>query len=134
MPCINYIKVFNQTLDEFFNELISIFPENNLIKVRYSLFQTIIKINVKKPCIEFMEGVLPYIEKIAMRDEEFLTSENTHPFIKQLNLNQTVIKELSDNTKQSIWRYIQLFITIGSKNVETPHEVHDIINYIINYN
>ena len=52
---MSYIKIFNQGGVEFFNELIDFFPEENSIKVKYTLFRTIIKINVKKPCLEFMK-------------------------------------------------------------------------------
>ena len=39
---INYIRVFNQIVDEFFKELIESFPEESKIKVQYNLFQTIV--------------------------------------------------------------------------------------------
>jgi len=38
---VSYVKIFNQVVDEFFRELIEIFPEEKKIKVQYNLFQTI---------------------------------------------------------------------------------------------
>jgi len=131
---VSYIKLFNQTVDDFFTELIDIFPENNNIKVKYTLFQTIIKTNVKKTCIEFMTQCMPYLEKIAMRDEDFIFGEYSPDFIKDLKLDKVSMSELSENTKLAIWRYIKSFIAIGFNIVEMPVETHDIINYIINYN
>ena len=39
---VSYVKIFNQVVDDFYNELIEIFPEEVKIKVQYTLFQTII--------------------------------------------------------------------------------------------
>jgi hypothetical protein len=128
---VSYIKIFNQVVDEFFNELIDIFPEEPKIKVQYTLFQTIIKANAKKPAVEFMIKSLPYLEKIALRDEQFFISHDTPQFLQALNVEK-IWKTVSDNTKNAIWKYIQSFFTIGVKIVETPPETREIINYIIN--
>ena len=76
MGSIEFVKIFNQVMDEFFNELIEIFPEESKIKVNYNLFQTLVKSNIRKPCSDFMLGSIPYLEKIAMRDENFFTGND----------------------------------------------------------
>ena len=123
---ISYVKIFNQVVDEFYNELIEIFPEEVKIKVQYTLFQTIIKVNSKKPCTEFMTKSIPFLEKIAMRDEQLV---NNFPFLENIWTS-----DLSNATKNAIWRYIQSLFTIGFKIIEMPIETHDIINYIIKLN
>lgn len=128
---VSYVKIFNQIIHEFFNELIDIFPEEPKMKVQYTLFQTIIKANAKKPAIEFMTKSLPYLEKIAMRDEQFFLSPDTPDFLQALNV-QKIWATVSDNTREMIWKYIQSFFTIGIKIVEMPQETHEIINYILN--
>ena len=130
---VSYIKIFNQVVDEFFNELIEIFPEEKKIKVQYTLFQTLIKANAKKPCMEFMTKSIHFLEKIAMRDEHFFTGKEKPQLLEALNIEKIWTKELSQNTKDAIWKYIQSFFTIGIKVVEMPPETHDIIHYIINY-
>jgi hypothetical protein len=129
---VSYVKIFNNLLDEFFVELIELFPDNNSIKVRYMLFETAIKIDVKKPCREFMFKAIPYLEKISMRDEEVLLGENAPEIISKLKIDKQDMLNLSDATKDSIWRYIKSFIAIGSKIIEMPEETHALINYIIN--
>ena len=123
---ISYVKIFNQVVDEFYNELIEIFPEEVKIKVQYTLFQTIIKVNSKKPCTEFMTKSIPFLEKIAMRDEQLV---NNFPFLENIWTS-----DLSNATKNAIWRYIQSLFTIGFKIIEMTIETHDIINYIIKLN
>ena len=130
---ISYIKIFNQVVDEFFNELMEIFPDEQKIKVKYTLFQTLAKANVKKPCMEFMTKSIPYLEKVAMRDEAFFTGEDTPNIIQALNV-KNVWNDLSPQTKQAIWKYIQSFFAIGVKIVEMPPETHSILEFIIQFN
>jgi len=129
---VSYIKLFNQVVDEFFNDLIDIFPDETKIKVQYTLFQTLIKSNVKKPCAEFMIKSIPFLEKIAMRDEAFFIGENMPGFLQALNVGKLWIT-MSQKTKETIWKYIQSFFAIGIHITEMPPETHDIIKYIINF-
>jgi len=129
---INYVRVFNQLVDEFFKELIEIFPEESKIKVQYNLFQTVCKTNVRKPCNEFMLSSIPYLEKICMKDESFFISDEKPLFLNNLNFQNIWNDSLSNTTKQAIWRYIKSFFTIGLKIVEMPSETLPLIEYIIN--
>ena len=130
---VSYVKIFNQVVDEFFNELIEIFPEEVKIKVQYTLFQTIISANLKKPCTEFMTKSIPFLEKVAMRDEQFFIGADKPQLLEALNIQKIWTPQLSPVTKNAIWKYIQSFFTIGIKIIEMPPETHSIINYIINY-
>ena len=58
----SYTKMFNQVVDEFFRELIEIFPEEPKIKVQYNLFQTLTDKNIRKACNDFMLGSVVYLE------------------------------------------------------------------------
>ena len=78
-----------------------------------------------------MTKSIPYLEKIAMHDEQFFISTDTPQFLQALNVEK-IWKNVSENTKTAIWKYIQSFFTIGVKIVEMPQETHGIINYIIN--
>ena len=130
---VSYIKIFNQVVDEFFRELIEIFPEENKIKVQYNLFQTLSATNAKKPCNDFIMNSLPYLEKIAMRDEDFFKSPDKPNLLNSLNIEKLWTDNLSVNTKNAIWRYIQSFFTIGVKIIPVPEESMPLISYIINY-
>jgi hypothetical protein len=132
MGSIEYVKTFNQIMDEFFNELIEIFPEESKIKVQYNLFQTLCKTNIRKPCNEFMLGSIPYLEKIAMKDEDFFVSPEQPKLLKSMNISKLWSSDISDNTKDAIWRYIKSFFIIGNKVVQMPPESLPLINYIIN--
>jgi hypothetical protein len=129
---VSYIKIFNQVIDDFFNELIDLFPDEPKIKVRYLLFQTIAKANSKKPCMDFMTNSMPYLEKIAMRDESFFTGIDKPAIIDAMNIEKLWNSGISENTKNAIWKYIKSFFIIGIKIVEMPPQTHENINLIIN--
>ena len=133
MSGVSYVKIFNQLIDEFFNELINIFPEETKIKVHHTLFQTLSKTNAKKPCNDFMIGCIPYLEKIAMRDENFFMSNDKPSLLSSMNIEKLWTPELSENTKNAIWKYIKSFFVVGIKIVEMPSETMSLINFIINH-
>jgi len=129
---MSYIKTFNNLVEQFLTELIEIFPENNSIKVRYTLFKTLVQVNVKKPCIDFMVRIIPYLEKIALKDYDSLfTGQDSPEIISKLQIDKQTILSLSDNNKAVLWKYIQSLILFGSKIVEMPEETHKLIKYII---
>ena len=131
---MSYVKLFNNTMDEFFKELIDIFPEEIKLQINYNLFQTIIKANAKKPCISFMNGSINYLEQIASRDDAFFKSSNKPDILNSINIEKLWTDDLSPITKNAIWKYIQTFFAIGVNIVEMPPHTHEIIHYIINCN
>ena len=43
MGSVSYVKIFNQLMDEFFKELIEIFPEETKLKVHYNYSENLIR-------------------------------------------------------------------------------------------
>ena len=131
MESVSYIKLFNQVVDEFFRELIEMFPEEPKIKVKYSLFQTMCKTNVRKTCNDFMMGSIKHLEKIAMKDGELFTGPDKPPFLDQMNFTILWKSGISEHTKDIIWKYIKTFFTLGIKVVDMPKECYPLIKLII---
>ncbi len=130
---IRYIRIFNETVGNFFQELMEIFPEEPRIESSYNTFKALCKINIRKPCENFMISIIPFLEKIAMRDESFFIGENMPEFLKSINFKNIWTPDLSINTKNAIWKYIQSFIIMGNHAIALPPETEGLINYIINY-
>ena len=128
----SYTKMFNQVVDEFFRELIEIFPEEPKIKVQYNLFQTLTATNVRKACNDFMTGSVPYLEKICMKDEQFFKGTDRPAFLNSMGFENIWTPELSNVTKEAIWKYIKSFFTIGIRVVQMPQDSLPLIDYIIN--
>jgi hypothetical protein len=132
MNNIEYVRIFNQLVDQFFNELIETFPEQRQIKTRYLAFQTICKANVRKTVIDFMNNSLPYLEKILSKDESFFYGDDKPGILKELKVELWWNSDLSEKTKATMWKYIKSFFAVGIKAVEVPKEYIPIIQYIIN--
>jgi hypothetical protein len=128
----SYTKMFNQVVDEFFRELIEIFPEEPKLKVQYNLFQTLTATNVRKACNDFMVGSVVYLEKICMKDEEFFTGPEKPAFLNSMGFENIWTPDLSEVTKNAIWNYIKSFFTIGIRVVQMPQDSLPLIDYIIN--
>ncbi len=124
------IKLFNQVVNEFLTQLMEIFPENNKIKVQYSLFETLAKSNARKIPNDFMINSIPYLEKICMKDATFF--QNTDNFFLTRIGFDTIWPELSENTKETIWVYLKTLFTIGSQLIQLPPETTPFIEYIKN--
>ena len=129
---VEYIRIFNQLVDEFFRELIEIFPEETKIKIQYNLFQSMCRSNFRRPCNDFMLGSINYLEKISMRDEDFFKGTDKPELLSSMNFEKIWTPELSQVTKDAIWRYIQSFFTIGINCVQMPEESLILIHFIIN--
>ena len=125
--------MFNQTIGEFFNDLMEMFPDETCIKINYTLFQSLCKTNAKKPCSDFILNSLPHLEQIALRDDTLFTSNNKLPFLSKINFEKLWLL-LSDNNKTIIWKYIQSFFAIGINIIEVPPESLPLIDYIIKFN
>ena len=134
MSQVEYIRIFNQLIDEFFRELIDIFPEETKIKVQHNLFQSLCKSNFKKPCTDFMLGSIDYLEKISMKDEDFFKGTNKPDLLTSMNFEKLWTPELSSVTKDAIWKYIKSFFAIGVNAIQMPEESLPLIYFIINQN
>ena len=132
MNNVSYVKIFNQVVDEFFRELIEIFPEESKIKVQYNLFQTLRSTNIKKACNDFIIGSIPYLEQICMKDENFFKGNQRPSFLNLMGFENIWTDDLSQNTKQAIWNYIKSFFTIGIKVIQIPDDKLPLVEYIIN--
>ena len=131
---VEYIRIFNQLIDEFFRELIDIFPEETKIKVQHNLFQSLCKSNFKKPCTDFMLGSIDYLEKISMKDEDFFKGTNKPDLLTSMNFEKIWTPELSPVTKDAIWKYIRSFFAIGINAIQMPEDSLPLIYFIINQN
>ena len=118
-----YLTAFNNLIFKFTDDLIETFPEENDFKV-YKRALTILKAaNAKKMCVIFKNYSYIYKEKILSKDESFYLA-NEYSEIKQANEDENTVeqvinklklywKELSDENKQKIWKYLETLIKLS---------------------
>ena len=114
-------QAFNSMMEEFLCELIETFPEEKSLKVQQNSFKTLKKANGKKIVEGFMNNISPYITKISNKDESVFT-ENID-FLKKININKWWNDDLSQNTKDAIWQYLNTLVMLGTTITSIPQEM-----------
>ena len=116
------VQAFNSVMEEFLNELKETFPEEKKIKVYYNSFLTLKKVNQRKVLDTFMAEVAKHSEKIVNKDESyFLDSDDD--FLKELNIKKWWTSDLSQNTKDAIWQYLNTLFVLGTTISNIPANV-----------
>ena len=118
------VKKFNTIFDEFLTKLINHYKNlsDNPVKLNkyYKGFKLITMVDEKLPPLIFMSACFHLKQEIKTRNSVFFlnnedilnTSKNYGVFSDQLDLNKRWDK-LSEETKKSIWDYVQTLFILG---------------------
>ena len=115
-------QAFNSMMQEFMNELIQTFPEEKSLKIENTKFATLKKANPKKIVETFMHAISPYTDSISKKDESILL-ENNIDFLKKMNIKNWWTSDLSANTKDAIWQYLNTLIMLGTTITSIPSDM-----------
>jgi len=130
---LEYVRMFNEVSRQFLEELVQTFPEQKSIKVGQMFLESLCKINIRKPVNDFIRQSLPYLEQIAMKDEEFLKNNNDKPvMLQKIKIEEWWDDDLSQSIKTTVWKYIKTLFAIAVKVVEIGPEYTPYIQFIIN--
>jgi len=128
-----YIKLFNECLKEFFEELKEVFPEFKQKIDDIYVFDNIEKNN--KYLNFFYKNAKKYSDLISTKNE-MLFSEGI-VLLKGIDFNFIWNSNISQSTKESIWKYLQLLYSrahICLNEVESKKTAKDVINKNVDYN
>ena len=119
------IKAFNELMDRFILELKDTFPEEPCIKKWYNAIDLMKGANSNGMMELFMANVSPYSQQLMAKDDTFFVGENNDiKFVNDLNLKTLWQKEdLSENTKNAIWQYIQTLFMMGTTIQAVPPDM-----------
>ena len=112
------ISAFNDMMEQFISDLARTFPEEKGIKKYHASFDIMRKTNPRKCVEKYMEVIGPYISKITVKDDSFL-NENVG-FLTDINLRKHWTPDLSQNTKDAIWQYLQTLYMLGTTIISIP--------------
>lgn len=116
------VHAFTNMMDEFLKELKETFPEERKISVYYNSFKTMRKVNPRAIVDGFMMHASPCSQMIMNKDESyFLNSDDD--FINELNVKQWWTSDLSTNTKDAIWQYINTLLILGTTITAIPENM-----------
>ena len=112
------VSAFNDMMEQFISDLARTFPEEKGIKKYHASFDLVRKSNPRKCVEKFMEAIGPYISQITAKDDRFLNEKVG--FLTDINLRKHWTPELSQNTKDAIWQYLQTLYMLGTTIISIP--------------
>lgn len=116
------VQAFTSVLEEFLNELKETFPEEKKIATYMNSFKTMKKINSRAIMEGFMKEATKRAEMITNRDEKMLL-DGKDEFMNELNVQRWWTDDLSANTKDAIWQYMNTLFMLGTTIMNIPASV-----------
>jgi hypothetical protein len=115
-------------MGQFLDELQQTFPEEPKIKKYIMSYDLMRKANARKCVDTFMRGCTPHSDKIMAKDENFfLGAADDIEILVSLNMKKHWTPELSENTKNAIWQYVQTLYILGTTITSIPAETLSMI-------
>ena len=124
-----YLEKFNFYLKSFLGELVTIFPEyKEKIDCEYSEVLGAESLTVDTYVKEYMDSVTPYHSDIAQKNDKLFLGENELRFLRNLDFRELWTKDLSDSTRENVWKYLQTLYVLGRKIVASDDDVNEMLN------
>lgn len=128
-------QTFILQIDNFLNELCTIFPDNGEILLLNEKYILIKSANSNLVIEYFLEFIYPFKNQIISEDEKFFISGGGQEDIKNNsglkfrdNIKKLWISEMSDENKVIIWKYFKIFILLSEKYIFENIEIMEQIN------
>lgn len=120
---MSHLTAFNTQLINFFNELTTLYPNDNDLRFGKNSCEMLKKTNPRKTLEIFKENISQYEQNIMERDEVFFKNNLNYSDAldndsKSLMIVDNLKKywdELDDKNKGNIWLYFQVLIKISKK-------------------
>jgi hypothetical protein len=120
------LGVFNLQIENFFKDLLTIFPENNKLKISYEKFKLLKSVNVKKTYSLFTKHISPLKEQIQKCDDSFFYGKLENIENNNNNVSKSDLKDLFDiqdlwvnnmssKDKKIVWDYLNVLIILSER-------------------
>ena len=112
------VNAFNQTLQEFLNELVQVFPEETSIQTQIEKFElkTVTDSRVA------LDAVMPELAKradmISKRDDAVMV--HMKDIFPEIDFIKLWGSDVSENTKKAIWDYLNTLLMLGTTIMTIP--------------
>lgn len=104
------VQAFNTMMKSFLDELADVFPEEQQLKLYVDGFDSLVALNQRGPMDMFVEALSPH-SALAMAKDPQLFETLDFPGIDFKKLWHA---DISDNTREAIWQYINLLLVLGT--------------------
>lgn len=112
---------FNNNLDKLFTTLETAYPDDPDLPYYKDKILAARKINSRMVVEQFLVAAEPFIEQIMIKDVNFFMDLNVHgllednSYIKLVRKIKTLWQTMTPTSQEHIWRYFQIFVTLGIK-------------------
>lgn len=122
---MNYLEKFNNTFNEFMDDLINLFPNDSDLRMYKNMLSTALCVDDKVLNNIFKVSVVEnYGQQLLAKDETFflnhdyteLSSINVE-YNALLNKIRTYWSNMNENNKNTIWKYFKVLILLSNKIV-----------------
>ena len=123
-------KQFNVQAMEFLNKMCATFPHEPKAKTYRFAFENIQKINSRKPVEMFMSNLEPFGLQIMTKNEKFFQNDQYVNHVESISGQMGLIEyweDLPQETKNSIWNYMQVLYVLGMKSLGLREELAKIL-------
>ena len=114
------VQAFNTMLKNFLEELADVFPEEKQIRVFLDGFDALVAMNARAPLDMFTEALAPHTELAMAKDPRLFKSLK---FPGGIDFDALWSSDISDNTRDAIWQYINLLLLLGTTVRSMPAEM-----------
>jgi len=124
-----YTEKFNFYLKTFLGELQNIFPEfKDSITSSYGEVLESESLSVDTYVKEYMNAVQSFHTQIATKQNSLFLGDKELKFLREMDFRDLWTKDLSDSTRENIWKYLQTLYVIGKKIVANDDDVNAMLN------
>jgi hypothetical protein len=119
---MSYKQLLLQQIDNFINELSTIFTKNTdiaLLKEKYSMVKSM---NSKLVVEYIIQHIYPLKKMILEQDENFFLNGGGQEEIKEGsglrfrdNICKLWVSEMSSDNKEIVWKYFKVFVMLSEK-------------------
>ena len=111
---------FHYNLDKLLNNLESAYPDDPNLPYYKDKIMAVRKVNPKLVVEQYISTVENYIDPIMSQNEDFfLTNLNydnlieDNSYLKLLHKIRNLWLNMTENSRNMIWKYLQIFTTLG---------------------
>ena len=125
-------EYFTKIIKDFLNDIIGSFPEikDKLTKEEIHILSTdLSEIDVKKVDViyKYCQELYPqnFFNILYQNDKIFLDNSFNHNFLPNIDFNMIWVQEISENTRNIIWKYLQLILFTISRDLNNDSSFGD---------
>jgi hypothetical protein len=124
-----YTEKFNFYFRTFLNEILTIIPEfKETIDKNYSEVLENTSLNSDNFAKEYMTSIEKYHSEIANKNDKLFKGDDSVLILKDLDFRELWSKDLSDNTRENVWKYLQTLYVLGRKIITDDEDVSKMLD------